>query len=82
MPFMKTAICTTALAIAMMSSQIAHAGSKGTPNHGVSTNAPGQLPPPTSGPGKSENAPGDIKKDSDLKDAKTIAPGATNLNKK
>jgi hypothetical protein len=78
----KVVICAAALVLATISAPLAQAGSKGTPNLGVSSSAPGHLQPPTTGPGKSENAPGDIKKDAHLKDAKTIAPGSKNPNKK
>jgi len=78
-------ICAAALVIATVASPLAQAGSKGSPNGGVSANAPGHLPPPTTGPtepGKSANAPGDIKTDSNLPNASTISPGAANPNKK
>jgi hypothetical protein len=85
MTLKKTAIYAAALVAATIASQLAQAGSKGTPNGGVSSSAPGNLPPPTSGPtepGKSANAPGDIKKDTSLPNASTISPGSTNPNKK
>jgi hypothetical protein len=82
MTLKKIAICTAALVVAATTSQLAQAAGKGTPNLGVSGSAPGHITPPSGTPGKSENAPGDIKHDKDLKDAKTLAPGSTNPNKK
>jgi len=85
MTLKKIAICATALVIATIASQLAQAGGKGTPNLGVSANSPGHQVPPSTGPtepGKSQFAPGDIKQDQDLKDAKSVAPGTSNPNKK
>jgi hypothetical protein len=82
MTLKKIAICVAALIFATISVNLAQAGSKGTPNLGASHFAPGHLPPPTTGPGKSGNAPGDIKNDTGAKDAKSLAPGSKNPNKK
>ena len=79
-------ICAAVLVVATMIVSLAQAGGKGgTPNLGVSASSPGHQVPPSTGatePGKSEFAPGDIKNDKDLKDAKSLAPGSSNPNKK
>jgi hypothetical protein len=62
----KIGICAAALVLGTISAQ---AGGKGAPNLGVSTSTPGHITPPTGTPGKSENAPGEIKQDKDLKDS-------------
>ena len=86
MTLKKIGLCAIALVAVTIASQLAQAGRKaGGPNLGVSASSPGhQLPPPTGqpAPGKSEFAPGDIKQDKDLKNAKTLAPGFENPNKK
>jgi hypothetical protein len=74
MSLKKIAMCAAALLIATIASQLAQAGGKG----GVSAIAPGhttaQPAPPPTDPGKSVNAPGDLKKDNGTA-AKTYAPG-------
>jgi len=78
-------ICAAVLVFATMIVSLAQAGGKGTPNLGVSASSPGHQVPPSTGatePGKSQFAPGDIKNDKDLKDAKSLAPGSSNPNKK
>ena len=82
MTLKKIAICAAALVAATIASQLAQAGGKGSPNLGVSGSSPGHITPPTGTPGKSENAPGDIKQDKGAKDAKSFAPGSSNPNKK
>jgi len=77
----KLAICVAALLAATIASHLAQAGSKG----GASNFAPGHQSFGKTGPtepGKSQFAPGDIKNDKDLKDAKSLAPGSSNPNKK
>jgi hypothetical protein len=80
MTLKKIAICATALVVATFASQLAQAGGKG----GVSASSPGHLPPPSGPkePGKSANAPGDIKHDSGAANAKELAPGDKNSKKK
>ena len=46
------------------------------------TFAPGHETPVTGDPGKSGNAPGDLKHDEGAKNAKLLAPGSKNPNKK
>ena len=75
MTLKKVAICAAALLAATITSQLAQAGSKGTPNSGASSFAPGHLPPVKGDPGHSGNAPGDLKHDLGLKNAKELAPG-------
>src|SRR5262245_60814590 len=83
MTLKKIAICAAALVASTIASQLAQAGSKGTPNHGVSSNAPGQQAPVPGDPGKSGNAPGDKMHDSSTAtNAKDFAPGQKNPNKK
>jgi hypothetical protein len=85
MTLKKFAICAAVLVAATIASQLAQAAGKGTPNLGVSASSPGHQVPPSTGPiepGKSQFAPGDIKNDKDLKDAKSLAPGSSNPNKK
>jgi len=83
MPHKKLKICSAVLFVAALAIGQAQAGGKGgAPNLGASTIAPGQLPPVVGDPGKSGNAPGDIKHENDLKDAKSLAPGSKNPNKK
>jgi hypothetical protein len=85
MTLKKLAICAAALVAATIGSHLAQAAGKGTPNLGVSASSPGHQMPPSTGPtepGKSQFAPGDIKNDKDLKDAKSLAPGSSNPNKK
>ena len=83
MPHKKLKICSAVLVVAALAIGQAQAGGRGgAPNLGASTFAPGQLPPIAGDPGKSGNAPGDIKHDKDLKDAKSLAPGSKNPNKK
>jgi hypothetical protein len=75
MTLKKIAICGAALVVATIASQLAQAGGKG----GVSASSPGhtitQPAPPPTDPGKSANAPGDIKKDTGAANAKELAPG-------
>jgi len=74
MTLKKIAICAAALVAATIASQLAQAGGKG----GVSASSPGHLPPPSTGPvepGKSANAPGDVKHDTGAPNAKELAPG-------
>ena len=85
MTLKKLAICAAALVTATVASHLAQAAGKGTPNLGSSASSPGHQVPPSTGPtepGKSQFAPGDIKNDKDLKDAKSLAPGSANPNKK
>jgi len=77
----KLAICAAALVAATIATQLAQAGGKG----GVSASAPGHQLPPSTGPtepGKSQFAPGDIKKDTGAANAKELAPGDSNSKKK
>jgi len=79
----KLAICAAALLAATITSQLAQAGSKG----GASSSAPGRQPFGKTGqtePGKSQFAPGDIKKDTPgTSNAKELAPGdSINKSKK
>jgi len=82
MTLKKIAICAAALVAATIASHLAQAGGRG----GVSTSAPGHQTPPTSTgptePGKSQFAPGDIKKDTGAGNAKELAPGDSNSKKK
>ena len=81
MTLKKIAICAAALVVATIASQLAQAGGKG----GVSASSPGHLPPPSTGPaepGKSANAPGDVKHDTGAPNAKELAPGDKNSKKK
>jgi len=88
MTLKKISICATALIAATIASQLAQAGGRGSgPNLGVSGSSPGhtttQPSPPPSDPGKSVNAPGDIKSDTTgATNAKQFAPGSTNPNSK
>jgi hypothetical protein len=70
------------LVLAGLTISQAQAGGRGSPNLGSSSFAPGHGTPVVGDPGKSGNAPGDIKNDKDLKDAKSLAPGSMNPNKK
>jgi len=73
------AICAAALIAVTVASHIAQAGSKG----GASNFAPGHQSFGKTGPtepGKSQFAPGDIKKDTGASNAKELAPG-DNINK-
>jgi hypothetical protein len=82
MTLKKIAICAAALVAATIATQLAQAGGKG----GVSASAPGHqvLPPSTAPtePGKSQFAPGDVKKDTSAPNAKELAPGDSNSKKK
>jgi hypothetical protein len=75
MSLKKLTICAAALLAATIASQLAEAGGKG----GVSAISPGhttaQPAPPPNDPGKSANAPGDLKKDNPGTTAKSFAPG-------
>src|SRR5262245_10366621 len=85
MSLKKLAIYAAALVVAAIASHLAQAGGRSAPNLGVSASSPGHQVPPSTGPaepGKSQFAPGDIKNDKDLKDAKSLAPGSSNPNKK
>jgi hypothetical protein len=83
MTLKKLAICAGALVAATIASHLAQAAGKGTPNHGVSTSAPGHETPVSGEPGKSGNAPGDKMHDSTTPTtAKDFAPGQKNPNKK
>jgi hypothetical protein len=82
MTLKKVAICATALVAATIASHLAQAAGKGTPNHGVSTSAPGHNTTSQPGdPGKSGNSPGDLKNDAGDANAKGFAPGQNNPNK-
>jgi len=75
----KLAICVAALLAATIASHLAQAGSKG----GASSFAPGHQSFGKTGPtepGKSQFAPGDVKKDTGASNAKELAPG-DNINK-
>jgi hypothetical protein len=82
MPHKNIKICSALLVAAALTIGQAQAGGRGSPNLGASSIAPGQGTPVVGDPGKSGNAPGDIKNDKDLKDAKGLAPGSKNPNKK
>jgi hypothetical protein len=82
MTLKKIAICAAALVVVTIASQLAQAGSKGSPSHGVSASSPGHLPPKSGDPGKSGNAPGDIKHDTGAANAKELAPGDQKSKKK
>jgi len=76
----KLAICVAMLVAATIASHLAQAGSKGG---GASSFAPGQQSFGKTGPtepGKSQFAPGDVKKDTGASNAKELAPG-DNINK-
>jgi hypothetical protein len=76
-------ICASVLVLSAVIVGQAQAGGKA--NLGASGFAPAHLTPATGSgdPGKSANAPGDLKVDSTtpLKDAKTLTPGSQNPNK-
>lgn len=83
MTLKKIAICAAALVAATMASHIAQAGGKG----GASSSAPGHQAftkkTPQTEPGKSQFAPGDVKKDSGASNARELAPGdSINKSKK
>ena len=84
MALKKIVICAAALVAATVASQLAQAAGKGSPNHGVSANSPGHQPVPNGSddPGKSGNAPGDIKHDTGATNAKELAPGDQRSKKK
>jgi hypothetical protein len=82
MPHANIKICAAVLVLAVSTISQAQAGGRGSPNLGSSSVAPGHGTPVVGDPGKSGNAPGDIKNDKDLKDAKSLAPGSKNPNKK
>jgi hypothetical protein len=79
MPHKNIKICSAVLVVAALAIGEAQAGGRGL---GASSFAPGHGTPVVGDPGKSGNAPGDIKNDKDLKDAKSLAPGSKNPNKK
>ena len=79
MTLKKLAICVAVLVAATVASHLAQAGSKG----GASNFAPGHQSFGKTGPtepGKSQFAPGDVKKDTGASNAKELAPG-DNINK-
>jgi hypothetical protein len=82
MPHTNIRIYSAVLVLAALTISQAQAGGRGSPNLGSSSFAPGHGTPVVGDPGKSGNAPGDIKNDKDLKDAKSLAPGSKNPNKK
>ena len=82
MPHTNIKIFSAVLVVTALAIGQAQAGGRGSPNLGSSSFAPGHGTPVVGDPRKSGNAPGDIKNDKDLKDAKSLAPGSTNPNKK
>jgi hypothetical protein len=75
MTLQKIAICAAALVAATIASQLAQAGGKG----GASNFAPGRQSfsstTPQTEPGKSQFAPGDVKKETGASNARELAPG-------